>query len=484
MAFDAYFFNFQKKENSTLRPTQAQWESGADLMINLLDETSILNPIFRLELSTPPMASATKYNYCYVPDFHRFYFIDDWSTYRNLWICKCHCDVLASFKNEIIASRQYVIRSASAFDTYVSDALYPATTHEIQGVDIKPLTGEGGSTDPVFDTSLSFLVGVVSYTIFNVGSNVYYWMTETELQTFMALLMSDNNWMFSGDTTLTGPMQKALTNPIQYITSCIALPFARPTPTQDGSNGVQAVLNMAYGWYPIEISTAVLKDNYTFTKIFTFYDLPKHPQNSRGKYMNAEPFTHYDLEFEPFGVIPLSALSMVDKTRLRCLLTVDLINGTAILKIDDPLDVNHNILCYRTGQVGIPIQLSQMYVSNFGKMSSAWSAAASLVRGDIGGAISGIADVAKGYTPTLASTGSNGSLMSISTYYRTPILHSRFLEVVDDDNTDNGRPLMSDRLLSSLSGYTLVENPHLSLSCTAGETEQIATFMKSGFFIE
>lgn len=484
MAFDAYFFNFQKKEESTLTPTQQQWESGADLKITLLDETSIIKPTFRLEFSTPPHAVSTNYNYVYVPDFHRFYFIDNWSTFRNLWICTCHCDVLASHKIELLSTRQYVIRSASAFDTYASDSLYPATTQEIQGIDIKPLTSEGGSTDPVFDAELSYLVGVVSYTIFNVGSNVYYWMTESELNEFMRLLMSDNNWMFSGDTSLTGPMQKALTNPIQYITSCIALPFARPTPTQDGSNGVQSVLNMAYGWYPIELSTAVLKDNYTFTKIFTFYDLQKHPQNSRGKFMNAEPYTHYDLEFEPFGIIPLSALSMVDKTRIRCQLTTDLITGSAVLKIDDPLDVNHNILCYRTGQVGIPIQLSQMYVSNFGKFSSAWSAAASLVRGDIGGAVSGIADVAKGYTPTLASAGSNGSLMSISAYFRTPILHSRFLSVVDDDNADNGRPLMSDRLLSTLSGYTLIDNPHLALSCTAGETEQIAAFMRGGFFIE
>ena len=484
MAFDAYFFNFQKKEESTLTPTQQQWEAGADLKITLLDETSIIKPTFRLEFSTPPHAVSTNYNYVYVPDFHRFYFIDDWSTFRNLWICTCHCDVLASHKIELLSTRQYVIRSASAFDTYASDSLYPATTQEIQGLDIKPLTSEGGSTDAVFDTALSYLVGIVSYTVFNVGSNVYYWMTESELQTLMALLMSDNNWMFGGDTSLTGPMQKALTNPIQYITSCIALPFARPTPTQDGSNGVQAVTNIAYGWYPLTFSTAVLKDNYTFTKIFTFYDIPKHPQNSRGKYMNGEPYTHYDLEFEPFGVIPLSAITMIDKTRIRGQLTTDLITGSAVLKIDDPLDVNHNILCYRTGQVGIPIQLSQMYVSNFGKFSSAWSAAASLVRGDIGGAVSGIADVAKGYTPTLASTGSNGSLMSISAYFRTPILHSRFLSVVDDDNADNGRPLMSDRLLSTLSGYTLIDNPHLSLSCTAGETEQIAAFMRGGFFIE
>lgn len=484
MAFDAYFFNFQKKENSTLTPTQAQWEAGLDLKINLLDETSILAPTFRLELATPPMALATKYNYCYVPDFNRFYFIDDWSTYRNLWICKCHCDVLASFKSEIIASRQYVIRSASTFDTYVADALYPATTHEIQGLDIKPLTSQGGSTDFVFSTQMSYIVGIVSYTVFNVGSNVYYWMTETELQTLMSMLMSDNSWMWGTDRTLSGEMQKALTNPIQYITSCIALPFERPTPTQDGSNGVQAVTNIAYGWYPITFSTAVLKDNYTYTKIFDFYDIPKHPQNTRGLYMNGEPYTHYDLEFEPFGVIGLSAITMLQLTRIRCLLTVDLINGTAILKIDNPLDVNHNILCYRTGQVGIPIQLSQMYVKNFAQMQSAWSAAASLVRGDIGGAIGGIVDVAKNYTPTLETTGSNGSLMSISSYYRTPILHSRFIEVVDDDNTDNGRPLMSDCVLSTLSGYTLIDNPHLALTCTAGETEQIANYMKSGFFIE
>ena len=40
MAFDAYFFNFQKKSNSTKAPTQVQYESGLDAKIVLLVEWS------------------------------------------------------------------------------------------------------------------------------------------------------------------------------------------------------------------------------------------------------------------------------------------------------------------------------------------------------------------------------------------------------------------------------------------------------------
>lgn len=63
----------------------------------LKEETSVTNPIIIMELENP-----TGFNYAYIPEFGRYYFIDDMISVRNgLWSISMSVDVLESFKNEI-----------------------------------------------------------------------------------------------------------------------------------------------------------------------------------------------------------------------------------------------------------------------------------------------------------------------------------------------------------------------------------------------
>lgn len=65
---------------------------------SLREETSILNPSILFELDYP-----STYNYCYIPDFHRYYFISNMTSVRtNLWRIDCSVDVLMSFRDEIM----------------------------------------------------------------------------------------------------------------------------------------------------------------------------------------------------------------------------------------------------------------------------------------------------------------------------------------------------------------------------------------------
>lgn len=64
---------------------------------SLKDETSVTNPVVMMELENP-----TGFNYAYIPEFGRYYFIDDMVSVRTgLWKISMKVDVLESFKNSI-----------------------------------------------------------------------------------------------------------------------------------------------------------------------------------------------------------------------------------------------------------------------------------------------------------------------------------------------------------------------------------------------
>lgn len=76
--------------------------------------TSIIDPIIIIEDNT---SAIRQVNYAYIPDFNRYYFINDVaSTVNNLWEMHMHCDVLSSFWSEIKTNTAIIGRcQASTF---------------------------------------------------------------------------------------------------------------------------------------------------------------------------------------------------------------------------------------------------------------------------------------------------------------------------------------------------------------------------------
>lgn len=64
----------------------------------LREETSVTSPVVLMELENP-----SGYNYAYIPEFCRYYFIRDMvSVRKGLWRISMQVDVLESFKNYIL----------------------------------------------------------------------------------------------------------------------------------------------------------------------------------------------------------------------------------------------------------------------------------------------------------------------------------------------------------------------------------------------
>ena len=70
-------------------------------------DMNVTNPIFMLKFNEYPA-----YNYIYVPSLHRYYFIDNIVIKtENTFEIQCSCDVLESFKDDILASVGHLTKS-------------------------------------------------------------------------------------------------------------------------------------------------------------------------------------------------------------------------------------------------------------------------------------------------------------------------------------------------------------------------------------
>ena len=108
-------FSLTKKFNSTAQAPTPTALNSTTLSCKLKEPCSIMKPvlIFRLGDQTS-YENIAKYNYCYIQEFRRYYFITNW-TYANAHIiASCEVDVLGTYKSAIQASTQYVLRSTSS----------------------------------------------------------------------------------------------------------------------------------------------------------------------------------------------------------------------------------------------------------------------------------------------------------------------------------------------------------------------------------
>ena len=105
---------------------------GLDFNVTLKEDTSILRPV--LILASTAQAPITGYNYMYISDFGRYYFIDDVKSVRNnVWEVSAHVDVLETYKDAILANSAVIKRQQSLYNLYLDDPEFKTyTTQRVQ----------------------------------------------------------------------------------------------------------------------------------------------------------------------------------------------------------------------------------------------------------------------------------------------------------------------------------------------------------------
>jgi len=110
---------------------------NVDVIVNITDTfrikepCSILNPVFVLSRTTVGNNWASV-NYCYIPAFKRYYFVDNITLESyNMIRFECSVDVLMSYAESILSSQQEVVRSQSLNSRLYIDPERPLQSNKI-----------------------------------------------------------------------------------------------------------------------------------------------------------------------------------------------------------------------------------------------------------------------------------------------------------------------------------------------------------------
>nr|UWI02418.1 MAG: major tail protein [Bacteriophage sp.] len=464
----ATFYQFAKRTNSTKRPS-----GGQEFGIDLKAPCNIIDPEIKIATQSDP----TGYNYCYLPTFSRYYWVKNWTYSDGLWNASLTVDTLASYRDQIGYSTEYVVRSSAKFDGTISDGLYPATA------EVRSVTSafQGGFSETI--SGGFFVIGFIAKAANSIGAITYVVMTPGNAKKLSAKLLTDVSYLSIDNAEISDSLTKVLFNPYQYIVSCNYFPFDVAELTAH----LPLVSNVDVGWWSIDIPCWILgADNNNLTKSVSV-GIPKHPQAaSRGGYCNASPYTDYTIFLQPFGVIPLDASKLWGAATLSIQYTVDLFTGDSILRMfTDTKQLVHET----TAKLGVPIQLSNITFdvpSGGGLLQTGIAAAfgglqAALTGGSFSDVGNGILNAVQATNADAASKGATGSTIAFDS---VPYMVARFKILVDDNNEDHGRPLCKRVQLSTIPGFIMVDDPDIALNATAAEIDSVKSYLKNGFFYE
>ena len=487
MSFNATFYQFSKKKNSTKVPSSG----GTTFAIEILEPSSILSPTIRLKTSNP-----VNFNYCRIPTYNRYYFVTDWTSDHNTWIAHLSVDVLATYASDILATRQYVLRSGSEHDEFIIDDAYIMTKEvSSERVDI-PIV------DPFFNQA-TYIFGVSNndQSASKINGIQYIVCDEAAAKQFMyQILNGASDYWNTGSTEVTDDVIRSITNPLQYVGSSFVLPF-------NITDHVNNISTLKLGpWNVGSISAKELSFPNLWGGVFNgvLYDQTKTLELSAhtqlltevvpdyGVYLNGEPFTERYLFAGPFGMVKLDTNMLVDiqeTTKIDIRVKCDFLgNAILIVQPHSTAAVNENPEIARAyANIAVPIPLTQTkndIIKWLGSFAGAVGSAAQL---NIGGTIAGAANAISGIDSVYNKPEVKGFQGSFIQTYDKWFVQSEFRHVSGNGylaNFHEGRPLMQMRILNTLSGFTICGKPYLALDCYEPEYNQVIDYMTNGFYIE
>lgn len=465
MAFNVRFYNFQKETNSTAVPEPLAPETTrVTYQCVVLDDMSLSAPVIKVLIG---MDANIDFNYMYVAAFNRYYWITDWTYKDRCWYVSGMVDALATYRSQIGDISAYVLRSAHEYDGTVQDNFYPikAQWNFQQAALSSPW--EYGTRE-----SGCYSVGIIS-----AGGVTNFWlMSRATLEEMMAFILSDQyaSEVLTALGIVAYPEAKAIIDPLQYIASVTWIP--RPL-------GDTLLTNIKIG-YVVKALNVRYANPSVPEQITLSFTRPLHPEtNTRGAYMNINPYTRLSLFIPPFGVIDLDTTAAQAASSISAVIKVDMCLGNGAVEIS----AGSQMLSRICGRVGMPVQLSQVIAPGYGLLSAAGTAAgiaADIISGNYGGAASALASgVGNAITGQIPSANTVGSVGSIDALTGTPKLQAVFGMPAADDLVHRGRPLCAVRTIRNVPGYLICADVDIHIAgATSAEMNIIKAYMESGFY--
>ena len=496
MSIKATFWRYEKPIDSTARPGPGDTDKE-EFEIVLKAPASITAPV--IELTN----AALRYNYCYIPRFGRYYFVHNTVTMTNEIIQYTLAeDLLATWREEILNSNLYVIRSASDYNLKLVDDTWTHTSDFTENVTTAAF--------PNYNDTGCYIITVVNASTrvsANPASQMYV-INNSNLTALLAEMFDLGNYNNIDDLTAT------YFNPGQYITSCRWLPFSYDYVVSLQDSTVPDKIK--YGWYTAERAEGVTVTTYGLTLNFTI------SLGAYSKWTDRDAnWTRYALFVPGFGITEIdpafSGQSLSGKisidfntTQANLMLTTGTnqiasqLSGkvgaeVALNQVGGSIDIPTSI----GGLIGKGIQIGGGTIAKAGTVPTAGALVKLLSFSGIGGALAAqgleaagldlntgrdvaaaAADAAKQsiLNPTVTTVGADGCRYTIIDNH-TIILYRRQYTHYNPAFAKLGGVCNQVKHLGNLSGYTQVANGLIDMAGTIEERNGIASILEGGFII-
>lgn len=462
-------WSFSKKRKSTKIP------SGAGVTINadLKHSTSFENPIFRI--SGSEIVGITPANITYVKDVDHgnYYFVENCTVWpHDVYELNCVMDPMASHRTEILGSTQFVVYSASNYDVKIAD---PRIVRD----DL--FWHYDSAFIPDINTTGNMHIDNVGCYILTVCNASHatnfvttYLMNRANVQALAYFLFTVNQWPSNFESRMISLFGDAF----GCIISLIWLPIDYATAGAECG-----------GYGDIELG------NFTITGVSGYLVHPgdrvkiqgslTHTWHYQNDWRISPPYTKGLLYIPGYGVVDCNPLEneyvMVDTT-------VDLMTGDTVTAYGQG-NYGHITVSYSLA-VTVPIaQLSNNVQPAIAQIASgAFNTAMSGATGNVSGMLQGFAGNIQTAIDAMKTTPSYKGGYSGAVWLGRPNyqLIEMYMDTTDLDSlkATQGRPLMQEVTLSTLSGYCQCAEAQVSLDCYAGERAEIEGILNSGFYIE
>lgn len=447
-------------------------------------------------------------NYVYIPEFNRYYFINDIISIRtNMWRLNMHVDVLMSYKNQIKQMNAFVNRNEFIYDEMVKDDLISYYYNK----DVSEyIPTKGDKVNTTFDTytshSKNCVLSCISFQSMPAGSDI----NPPSGTTLPKIKQYEYEEMFS-ETCFIMPMYKMnivsyrvlkSDNLASYVKSIVVYPF-----DLDAQSTTQVIVYLG--------DTAIKtlnqqEDEYLYAdyakyKVSKYYVIADFTI-SGNSFLDYEPYTMYELFIPYYGWITLSANQILNH-RLIVYYTIKVEDGSANVYVYDSTD--NKTIFTSTCQLGIRIGLSttnneEISASKkannlnltLGLVSSVASIGIGAYTGNATAVVGGVLSGAK----SIATFVNNNSMMfdraqstfgdSVSGMYSSQDVVVRKTIMKPKNYDENyaklfGKPLNKYMKVEELSGYTILGEVHIEDigSITSNEFDELYAVLTTGFII-
>lgn len=475
MSFNAVFYNFSKRKNSTAQPTG----TGQTVPILLKDECDAEFPILEIMSSDPDNYYA--YNYVYLPFFQRYYFVRKRSvdTGKRLFV-ELEEDYLGTAKNDIVSITNAFIEYSSMITNNVVDSRIPQTV-----VPTYTRT-DANLSNTTFTASGCIILGVTGarhnglYILGN-SADIYTLFTDIDWSSVSISVGSDDKETIKnvGDG-IVSTFQQFFTKGSASANLRSALMF--PWVVHSGAIGAETT-DLIIGAYPTgkrayKVRNEIIEDHVLIT-------IPWINNN----WKRSAKYTELILYMPLFGLVRLPVDELIDDTRIRVTYTFSYNNGDIAYQIEG-MTSNHIVSVGKTN-VAAPLAIGSSNI-NVGENTTAISAFLS----GMGKAIGGVADVlgaenlASGLSfgndmSSMANGGFGGfACAELDTTFHLYQFSHNLTESPANMASVFGYPRGNVGSLSGLTGYTKLRNYTFGGNYTLAENEKITNYLNNGFYIE